>query len=84
MSDVVWNVDGQGGDLRLYWFHWGLWSLALHFLPTGQRCECDLDVCTGEPECAPVKVKNKRQEAGVNENSILKGKSNLNVPNNTT
>lgn len=57
MRDVVWNVDGEGGDLGLHWFHWGLRSFALHFLPTGQGCERDLDVRAGEPEGAPAKGK---------------------------
>lgn len=69
MSDVVWNVDGQRGDLGLYWFHWGLWSVALHFLPSGQGCECDLDVCAGEPESAPATEK-QTQDLNVDENRI--------------
>lgn len=59
MSDVVWNVDGQWGDLGLYWFHGGLWSFAFHFFPAGQGRECDLDVCAGEPESAPATEKKK-------------------------
>lgn len=53
MRDVVWNVDGEGGDVGLHWFHRGLRSFALHFLPAGQGCECDFDVGAGEPEGAP-------------------------------
>lgn len=63
MSDVVWNVDGQGGDLGLHWFHWGLRSFAPHLLPTGQGRERDLDVRTGEPEGAPAGRKKKKKEA---------------------
>ena len=61
MSDVVWNVDGQRGDLGLHRLHWGLWSFALHLLPGGQSRECDLDVCAGEPERAPAKGKKKNK-----------------------
>lgn len=57
MSDVVWNVDGQRGDLGLHRLHRGLWSFTLHLLPGGQGRECDLDVCAGEPERAPAKEK---------------------------
>lgn len=53
VSDVVWNVDGKWGDLRLYWFHWGLWRLSLGLLPAGQRREVDLNVGAGKPERAP-------------------------------
>lgn len=63
MSDVVWNVDGKGGDLWLYWFHWGLWRLTLGFLPTGQGREVDLNICAGKPECAAAgKKKEKKQQ----------------------
>lgn len=55
MSDVVWNVDGQRGDLGLHRFHRRLRSFALGLLPAGQGRECDLDVGAGEPEGAPVR-----------------------------
>lgn len=53
MSHVVWNVDGQRGDVRLHRLHRGLRGFALGFLPAGQRCEGDLDVGAGEAEGAP-------------------------------
>lgn len=54
---VIWNVDGQGGDLRLDGFHRGLWGVPLILLVAGQGGECDLDVCAGEAKCAPLKRK---------------------------
>lgn len=53
MSDVVWNVDGQRGDLGLHGLHRRLRRLTLGFLPAGQRRKRDLDVGAGEPEGAP-------------------------------
>lgn len=64
VSNVVWNVDGQWGDLRLHRLHRGLRSLALHFLPTGQGRERDLDVGAGEPEGAPAKGKTVLRPGG--------------------
>lgn len=55
MGNVVWNVDGQGRDLRLDGFHGGLWGVPLILLVAGQGGECDLDVCAGEAKCAPLK-----------------------------
>lgn len=53
MSHVVWNVDGQRGDLGLYRLHGGLRGFALGFLPAGERRKRDLDVRAGEAEGAP-------------------------------
>lgn len=53
MSHVVWNVDGQRGDLGLHRLHRGLRGLALGFLPAGERRKRDLDVGAGEAEGAP-------------------------------
>lgn len=53
MSHVVWNVDGQRGDLGLHRLHRGLRGFALGLLPAGQRRERDLDVGAGEAEGAP-------------------------------
>lgn len=53
MGDVVWNVDGQRGDLRLHRLHRRLRSFSLHLLAAGQSREGDLDVGAGEPEGAP-------------------------------
>lgn len=55
MGDVVWNVDGQRGDLRLHRLHRRLGQLPLHLLPGGQRREGDFDVCAGEAERAPAR-----------------------------
>lgn len=60
VSDVVWNVDGQRGDLRLDRFDGRLRSFALQLLPAGQRRERDLDVCAREPERAPERKKDTR------------------------
>lgn len=81
MSDVVWNVDGQRGDLGLHRLHWGLWSFALHLLPGGQSRECDLDVCAGEPERAPAKGKKKTKHKIYKKSG---GKSNQSVLDNDT
>lgn len=53
MSHVVWNVDGQRGDLGLHRLHRRLRGFSLAFLPAGQRRERDLDVGAGEAEGAP-------------------------------
>lgn len=53
MSHVVWNVDGQRGDLGLHRLHRGLRGFALGFLPAGERRKRDLDVGAGEAEGAP-------------------------------
>lgn len=53
MRDVVWNVDGQRGDLGLHRLHGRLRGFTLGFLPAGQRRKRDLDVGAGEPEGAP-------------------------------
>lgn len=53
VSHVVWNVDGQRGDLGLHRLHRGLRGFALGLLPAGQRRERDLDVGAGEAEGAP-------------------------------
>lgn len=58
MSNVVWNVDGQWGDLGLYRFYRGLRGLALRLLPAGQGGEGDLNVGAGEPEGAPARRQN--------------------------
>lgn len=53
MGDVVWNVDGKRGDLRLHRLHRRLRSFSLHLLAAGQSREVDLDVSAGKPEGAP-------------------------------
>lgn len=55
VSDVIWNVDGQRGYLRLDRFHWGLGRILSLLLFSGQNCESDLDVCAGESENAPLR-----------------------------
>lgn len=79
MSDVVWNVDGQRGDLGLHRLHRGLWSFTLHLLPGGQGRECDLDVCAGEPERAPAKEKTNKTYK-----KVFRGKSNQSELDNDT
>lgn len=58
VGDVVWNVDGQWGNLGLdgldRWFRHVPWLL----LVIGQGCERDLYTCAGEPETTP---ENKKQ-----------------------
>lgn len=53
MGNVVRNVDGQWGNLRLdrfdRWFRHVPWLLFV----TGEGCECDLYTCTGEPKTTP-------------------------------
>lgn len=53
MSHVVWNVDGQRGNLGLHRLHRGLRGFALGFLFAGKRRKRDLDVGAGEAEGAP-------------------------------
>lgn len=53
VSHVVWNVDGQRGDLGLHRLHRRLQGFALGFLPAGERRKRDLDVGAGEAEGAP-------------------------------
>lgn len=60
MSHVVWNVDGQRGDLGLHRLHRRLRGFALGFLPAGQRRERDLDVGAGEAEGAPAAAERRR------------------------
>ena len=57
MGDVVWNVYGEWRDVD--WFYWRLRRLTLLPLSTGQGCECDLDICAGKPESAPVEKETK-------------------------
>lgn len=66
MSDVVWNVDGQRGDLGLHWLHRRLRGFTLGFLPAGQCRKRDLDVGAGEPEGAPAQEQ-KRLFSRVNQ-----------------
>lgn len=53
VGDVVWNVDGQWGNLGLdgldRWFRHVPWLL----LVIGQGCERDLYTSAGEPETTP-------------------------------
>lgn len=53
VGDVVWNVDGQWGNLGLdgldRWFRHVPWLL----LVIGQGCERDLYTGAGEPETTP-------------------------------
>lgn len=53
VSDVIWNVDGQRGYLRLDCFHRGLRGILSLLLLSRQDCESDLDVRAGESESAP-------------------------------
>lgn len=59
MGDVVRNVDGQRGNLRLdgldRWFRHVPWLLFV----IGQRCERDLYTCAGKSEATPNKKRLK-------------------------
>lgn len=53
VSHVIWNVDGQRGDLGLHRLHRGLRGFAFGFLAAGERRKRDLDIGAGEAEGAP-------------------------------
>lgn len=53
MGNVVRNVDGQWGNLRLDRFDWWFRHVPWLLFVTGEGCECDLYTCTGEPKTTP-------------------------------
>ena len=53
VGDVVRDVYGQWGDVRLGRLHGGLGRLPLRLLAAGQRSEADLYVGAGEAERTP-------------------------------
>lgn len=62
VGNVVWDVDGEGGDLRLHRLDGRLGGFTLFPLHTRQRREVDLNVSAGETEGAPVGKMEEEEE----------------------